>query len=1257
MSKAPNSNDWTCPRCNNVNFAFRTKCNLCPTFNPSPAPVSAQRNQRHTQRIPQPPLDKTEQVLEVEEIRSEFELGFADDHDDWGTNVDPTNLNTLKCLNGHLSAEEDYYRDPRRRPRFTFYAVDEQLPPDAFNLERLMLSQDIRPDDLKKLNSGGIRTVGHVRKTGVDGLIKSLSLHPSMRDALNGIIDSLPQPSAWARVAKNRVADPFHIRLNKDSAGIPPRWSEGNFQVEIEELESKGKGERAKIYPFRIRVEGFDLDTLMMSLRPDQWKPEIAAKWSELLDKAAKGDIKPHLHFREAADSYNTFRKSQAVGLLIREATDQAKNLAHTIRDANKLPSYSQSDSGVTLLNPGLNLKSRMTTLDRSGVETQRKAVATGLSCPDISLIRGPPGTGKTTVICEIIQQLAVEQGLRILMVAPTHIAVDNVLERIGLVDGPNFLPGVYPLRHASNSRAVSGHLRMFTWDELSSGLRSRLAQTLEPGLNQSPGHDEISVIQQDWLTQLRQSVKGRDEEGKLHVDIIGHMLKHNVNLVCATTIGISTGGHFAAEDIPFDLVIIDEASKATLGEFLVPGIRAKRWLLVGDEKQLSPHVDQSKIDFILARIIWKHFVWSMNKKNADGKPTGKSTWVHQLTKPAEDHIKGAHIREGVSVSKNGGELVGFFAMRPEVQKMFEECAVSVRISLEQWFEHRMSNNENLRRENQWRIYSSILNLRAELEDKWSEISYDSQVRKWEAAKEKIDDDFIRAIANWERECQSTKQIHANVVAAYGGRQAQIEAYPQILVKAKQDFQSQETAREAEYAKSMSEYESLVNEWESAEKKTRGMKPIKPSKLKTRKFNTPKQPKALAHPGDYQKPKKPEKKVYPEQPKKSPKSWRRPPRNRPKVAQIRVNEKWVNSIWDKTQKKDVPLQTGWDPRKPAPHTSGAIKPWCYEQRYSDSLDRLWRDLVMVADFEYNSGFELLAERLSKNKRNDRIVTLNVQHRMHPKIAEFNSKVVYGDEYYSGSKMVERGFPTRLLGTPLKKDDSLVLLDTSLFGDEAMEEIEVLPNGREKWLYVNVAEAKVIVEAIDDLAKDLASIPHPDDRYWEIAVISFYKAQAAAIQKALRVSDVVQSKGWHFVDTKTKTVRIEVNVVDRFQGREADVVLLPMTRANKRGSLGFMTVLNRINVATSRARHRLIIVGNARQLEKMGEKYDARNTDKDLESSMTENTAPQNFVSQLINHVQKNGRSLQVSPKDLKNDWKGINLSRKPRNAVKRGGRI
>jgi len=95
-------------------------------------------------------------------------------------------------------------------------------------------------------------------------------------------------------------------------------------------------------------------------------------------------------------------------------------------------------------------------------------------------------------------------------------------------------------------------------------------------------------------------------------------------------------------------------------------------------------------------------------------------------------------------------------------------------------------------------------------------------------------------------------------------------------------------------------------------------------------------------------------------------------------------------------------------------------------------------------------------------------------------------------------------------------------------------------------------------------------------------------------------------------------------------------------------------LNRINVATSRARHRLILVANARKLEEMGKKYDARNADDDVELSMTENSAPQNFVSQLINYVQQHGRTMQIEPSDLRNDWRGIQLVRKPRH--QKGGR-
>jgi len=213
------------------------------------------------------------------------------------------------------------------------------------------------------------------------------------------------------------------------------------------------------------------------------------------------------------------------------------------------------------------------------------------------------------------------------------------------------------------------------------------------------------------------------------------------------------------------------------------------------------------------------------------------------------------------------------------------------------------------------------LNLRADLEDKWSDISFDSQVRKWQDAKKKIDDDFIREVANWERKCDSTKQAHERAVIAYKERQTAIKEYPKTLAKAKEDFQAKENIREKQFTKKMAEYESLVDEWDSAEKKTRGPKPEKPTAFKAGKFKTPKQPVALSNPGRYQKPKKPNKQAYPEEPKKRPKSWRRPPRNRPKVAKIRVEGKWVNSMWDWEEKTDVPLPDGWDPRKPAPHTS------------------------------------------------------------------------------------------------------------------------------------------------------------------------------------------------------------------------------------------------------------------------------------------------------------------------------------------------
>lgn len=105
--------------------------------------------------------------------------------------------------------------------------------------------------------------------------------------------------------------------------------------------------------------------------------------------------------------------------------------------------------------------------------EAQRTAVRGAVGTPHAYLIQGPPGTGKTTVIAEIVRQL-VDRGERILLLAPTHVAVDEVLRRIG------HKPGVYPLRMAWNEDLVDAELRQFTVSHLRKSVLKRLSERVD---------------------------------------------------------------------------------------------------------------------------------------------------------------------------------------------------------------------------------------------------------------------------------------------------------------------------------------------------------------------------------------------------------------------------------------------------------------------------------------------------------------------------------------------------------------------------------------------------------------------------------------------------------------------------------------------------------------------------------------------------------------------------------------------------------
>ena len=213
----------------------------------------------------------------------------------------------------------------------------------------------------------------------------------------------------------------------------------------------------------------------------------------------------------------------------------------------------------------------------RPGTDEQRRFVGQALGTPDFAFLEGPPGSGKTTAICELVLQLA-EQGKRVLLCASTHVAVDNVLERLMEESNPHS-DLVIPVR-IGDRRNISEKAHPWQFEHFVQTERDRLLRKLQ----EIERHGTLTVSQEALLDALRPGSS-----------VIERMVLDAANLVCGTTIGIlqhpdiKSGSHASPD---FDVLIVDEASKTPFQEFLVPALLAKRWVIVGDPKQLSPYVD-----------------------------------------------------------------------------------------------------------------------------------------------------------------------------------------------------------------------------------------------------------------------------------------------------------------------------------------------------------------------------------------------------------------------------------------------------------------------------------------------------------------------------------------------------------------------------------------------------------------------------------------------------------------------------------------
>ena len=187
--------------------------------------------------------------------------------------------------------------------------------------------------------------------------------------------------------------------------------------------------------------------------------------------------------------------------------------------------------------------------------------------------------------------------------------------------------------------------------------------------------------------------------------------------------------------------------------------------------------------------------------------------------------------------------------------------------------------------------------------------------------------------------------------------------------------------------------------------------------------------------------------------------------------------------------------------------------------------------------------------------------LKVQYRMHEEIMKFPSQWFYNGELEAAPEVRYRGI--------LDWDTPISWIDTS--GMDFKEKFVGETFGR-----INKAEANLLLQQLKAYLLRIGGNRILDEKI-DFGIISPYKAQVQYLRHLLK-SDAALKPYRHL---------FTVNTVDGFQGQERDVIFISLVRANDEGQIGFLNDLRRMNVAITRARMKLVILGEAETLKHHG----------------------------------------------------------------------
>ncbi len=195
--------------------------------------------------------------------------------------------------------------------------------------------------------------------------------------------------------------------------------------------------------------------------------------------------------------------------------------------------------------------------------------------------------------------------------------------------------------------------------------------------------------------------------------------------------------------------------------------------------------------------------------------------------------------------------------------------------------------------------------------------------------------------------------------------------------------------------------------------------------------------------------------------------------------------------------------------------------------------------------------------MEKNVRQhpDAVVLLEEQYRMHETIMSYAGGAFYDNRL--------RAHPSVAAHKLFAGDSPLSFIDTAGCGYEEKQEGAGLSNPE---------EASFLLKHVTRLTTELSAHYSPAD-FPSIAIISPYRLQVQVLRELLPHSTALQPY----------LHRISINTIDSFQGQERDIVYIGMTRSNTDSKIGFLAEVRRMNVAMTRARKKLVVIGDSSTL--------------------------------------------------------------------------